>query len=258
MGSDGRKQEHAGGPVPSGGGSAGHKARFKWLAEAALIVVSILLAFGIEALWDERGQRADELRLLQDLQAELVENRAVLEGDRGTHELYAREAAALLAVQNPSGPADSAQVYFLSRLFNTRVTFQPVGGALSRITQSGDLALISDSDLRAMLADWPRSVTENSEDEIRITNLLDTHLRPFVVRQGVAITLLDVPQSHMIDLPDGPQVRLEQVLDEEGRGLLALRISLERLAVRENGRLIEAIDRILTRIEVVLSRQGAS
>ena len=260
MGNDVTEQEHTREPVLPAVVSAGQKGRFRWLAEAALIVVSILLAFGIEAIWDERGQRADELRLLQDLRAELVENRRVLENNRGNHESYARAAAASLAVEYRSGPADSAQVYLLGRLFGMRNTFQPVGGGLSRITQSGDLALISDPDLRSMLADWPRSVTENSEDEIRITNLLDNHLRPFMVRRGVAITLVDAPprDSWMIDLPDGPPVRLEQVLDEEGRGLLALRISLERLAVRENGRLIEAIDQILARIEVVLGRRGAS
>ena len=47
----------------------------RFLLEGVVIVGSILLAFGIEAWWAERQERAEEQRLLQNLHEEFVETR---------------------------------------------------------------------------------------------------------------------------------------------------------------------------------------
>ena len=49
------------------------------LVEGFVIVVSILLAFGIDAAWQERGERRSERLALQALHAEAVANRQLLE-----------------------------------------------------------------------------------------------------------------------------------------------------------------------------------
>ena len=43
-------------------------------AESAAIVISILLAFGIQAWWEERVERNDESEQLQRLRTEFVTN----------------------------------------------------------------------------------------------------------------------------------------------------------------------------------------
>ncbi|KPJ83892.1 MAG: hypothetical protein AMS19_02725 [Gemmatimonas sp. SG8_23] len=229
----------------------------KWgslAVEALLIVVSILLAFYIDAAWSARTDRLEEVDLLGDLRGELLENRALLEQRIGIHTDFAATGAEFLSLPQIAGHADSAEASDLRRIFVARATFQPVGGALSRLTQSGDLRLVSDPELRSLLADWPRRISENAEEEVRATNLVDNHLRPFLVRRGVAVAIVDAqPPGWMIDLPDGPPIPLAVVLDEEGRGLIALRVSIERLIVRENERLIEVIDRIVSEIDRVLA-----
>lgn len=47
--------------------------------EGAAIVISILLAFAIDAWWEERGDRQAEVLLLQRLQADFLEIKAGLE-----------------------------------------------------------------------------------------------------------------------------------------------------------------------------------
>ena len=54
----------------------------KWgslAVEAVLIVVSILLAFYIDAAWSARTDRLEEVDLLGDVRAELLANRALLD-----------------------------------------------------------------------------------------------------------------------------------------------------------------------------------
>ena len=54
------------------------------LAEGGAIVVSILLAFGIQAWWEGAQEREEERATLQDLRADLVDN--VTELDRNLHQ----------------------------------------------------------------------------------------------------------------------------------------------------------------------------
>lgn len=52
-----------------------------WLrifGEGIVIVVSILLAFGIEAWWQGRHERSDERQVLESLQQDFQENRVLL------------------------------------------------------------------------------------------------------------------------------------------------------------------------------------
>ena len=70
------------------------------LVEGLVIVVSILLAFGIEAWWQERGDRTAELEALVGLHAEFTAIRERLEGDTlfrgelaGVEDLYERVQA---------------------------------------------------------------------------------------------------------------------------------------------------------------------
>jgi hypothetical protein len=46
----------------------------KYVPEGILIIVSILIAFAIDAWWEERQQRAEEARILEALRGEFQEN----------------------------------------------------------------------------------------------------------------------------------------------------------------------------------------
>ena len=73
------------------------KISWKRLAvEAAAIVASILLAFAIDAWWENRQDRADELLILRALKAEFQENAQVLPIFIRSHSNAAASAAALI------------------------------------------------------------------------------------------------------------------------------------------------------------------
>ena len=54
--------------------------------EALAVVLSILLAFAIDAAWDARNDRASEIASLQSLVAELDANRTAFEASMAFHE----------------------------------------------------------------------------------------------------------------------------------------------------------------------------
>jgi hypothetical protein len=121
-------------------------------AEGTAIVISILLAFGIQAWWDDRGDRAEEIRLLEALRDELVRNdlevtaalqahRAVAEASKSLIQAYADQQ------ELSDGELDKA---LGSLAFGHRTLFQ--GGVATGLVQSGKLSIIQDESLRNQIA----------------------------------------------------------------------------------------------------------
>ena len=132
------------------------------LRDGAVVVLSILLAFGIDAAWDSRGDRAEERALLEGLYSELTANREEIE-EIATTARVAQDAARRFASMTPMEAAaihpDSARsqvIQYFYRSFVDELSY----GFLSATVNSGKLALIQDASLRAALAE----VASISED----------------------------------------------------------------------------------------------
>jgi len=70
-----------------------------WLqtgVQAAVIIGSILMAFGIEAWWDDQQEAAHRTALLEDLQAEVVFNQEALESTLDRQRLRAQRIELIL------------------------------------------------------------------------------------------------------------------------------------------------------------------
>jgi hypothetical protein len=139
-----------------------------WLrvfAEGAVIVVSILLAFGIDAWWDNRQERAAEQAALLGLATDLETSRDRLAHIIGVHEGHERRFQYLLA-QDDDGvrsiAADSTGPYF--QLFVGNLTFAPRRSTLDALVASGGLDIVSDAQLRAALVEW-RTLADDLEEE---------------------------------------------------------------------------------------------
>ncbi len=128
-----------------------------WLrvfVEGVVIVGSILLAFGIEAWWDERQERREETELLLGLRQEFIENQVILGAslalvEEGVADL--RRFVVLTPDQAAQIPSDSAWTQVIvphHRVFSSSLSL----GFLDATVSSGKLALIRDSNLRAVLA----------------------------------------------------------------------------------------------------------
>ncbi|MDH3747718.1 MAG: hypothetical protein OER97_05885 [Gammaproteobacteria bacterium] len=136
------------------------------LAEGILIVASILVAFAIDAWWEERQNRVEERRILESLRTEFQANVAYFPNFIEAHRRSVHYAKALNDAMKAAGPGgtftfDTAQ---LAQVIQNRST-DPQTGALDAILQSGELRYISNSRIREALAHWPRLVVDATENE---------------------------------------------------------------------------------------------
>ncbi|MGI9628339.1 MAG: hypothetical protein ACR2QM_16010 [Longimicrobiales bacterium] len=82
------------------GGSIQAERAIPWarvFVEGFVIVVSILLAFGIDAAWDQHVERREEAEILADLSAEISLNLQSLEGITAMHQRIFDDAGRLVS-----------------------------------------------------------------------------------------------------------------------------------------------------------------
>ena len=119
-----------------------------------MIVASILLAFGIEAWWDGVQEGREEIELLQGLRQEFIENGEILRESLALVEGGVADLARFAeltpdqAAQIRSDSAWARVVVPHRRVFSSGLSL----GFLDATINSGKLALIRDSNLRALLS----------------------------------------------------------------------------------------------------------
>ena len=155
--------------------------------EVLLIVLGILIAFGLDAWWENRSRRAVELNLLRQLRTDLVSNLAELDRADSLREVSFDAARTLFALTGPSAtPPPYAEVEALIlRVAEGANTYEPRTGTVNSIIQAGRLELIEGDSLRLALAAWEEQLRDVREEEDRcIANLLE-HFWPFLEGQVV-------------------------------------------------------------------------
>jgi hypothetical protein len=126
-------------------------------AEGAAIVVSILLAFGIEAWWEGRQDRQVEQSILSSLLDEFRGVEKMLDHERTTQNgiLDATQRLLHTALESDSKLEENSIDRYLADIgwasdetdWNTAV--------LDGLIASGDISLVSNTELRRQLAIWP-------------------------------------------------------------------------------------------------------
>ena len=122
------------------------------LAEALAIVMSILLAFAIDAAWDARGQRLRERSYLERLLTEFRDNRQDLIEDRADRDRILAGFAYVLSATGAPELASPSEIG--SRLQNLSGNFRfysPSHAVLNELVASGDLGLLRSDSLRHAL-----------------------------------------------------------------------------------------------------------
>ena len=157
------------------------KPQIPWLrvfVEGVVIVGSILLAFGLQAWWDERGERQTELTILGELHTALSADLELLELRLDRFRRIESRGAFLLSHLRSGAPyADSLDAYF-GTVYGFAYSQLNRGGYESLKSQGP--GLISDDDLRSHVArvyeqTYPR--VEDSMDQER-SAVLEV-LRPY-------------------------------------------------------------------------------
>ncbi len=118
-----------------------------WLrifVEGAVIVLSILLAFGIQAWWDGFQEREEEREVLIGLEAEFVDLQARLQSLTATNRRRAELVERFLSDSVPKLEGLAVDSAFRAA---TVVNVLDQGGALDALLSSGRLELIRDRDI---------------------------------------------------------------------------------------------------------------
>ncbi len=153
------------------------------LVESAAIVLSILLAFAVDASWDRYKERKSEEALLRGILADFRSSRSSLEERAELARRMARNAGLFLdLVSGWSGPRplDVPDSLILAVLGGP--TYEPATNTLDAALGSGEIELIRSSELRAELATWRRLLADTAEDEIEVRRLTNEQLLPALAR----------------------------------------------------------------------------
>jgi len=155
------------------------------LAEGFAIVVSILLAFGIQAWWELRSDRRAELVLLEGLRADFVANNDRIAEQLTFHGRLVGSAERLLAdirsrpVGTQVAVPDSALAAVLAS-----PTYDPLTSTLDAALASGDIELIENTRVRETLADWRRVAADMRANELAVRDVVHNSVVPLLSEQA--------------------------------------------------------------------------
>jgi hypothetical protein len=163
-------------------GTANERPRIAWsrlLVEAVAIVVSILLAFSLDAWWQSTSDAREEQSILEDLDDELAVVYAALTGIISATAAQESGAERLASTLGASQASVSVSDSLLALLFND-ITFNPSLGSYDALISSGRIDLIKAQDLQNGLATWPSILDDAVEEQLRLQRFGDSELKPLV------------------------------------------------------------------------------
>lgn len=221
------------------------------LRDILLIVVSILIAFVLDAWWDEHLEQQDIRNNLLAVYADFQSTREELTAVLDANSKYIDEVTRLISLElNGIDKLDApAQSQLTALLPRGGLTFDPVLGSVDALISSGQLNRIRNLEVRSLIAGWPALMDEIGEDqEILIDTYMDVQERS--AELGIYLLALRA------ELNDAPPQRKQEILnaviqDAEMLNLLAA----HRFAVRELGDELQTIDEHLERILRVLEQE---
>jgi hypothetical protein len=226
------------------------------LVEGAAIVASILLAFAIDAWWDNRLERIEERRVLESLKAEFLSNAEKIPWFIDSHQ---KSADSALEVLNAMSAAKSDKLLRLPAAKIARVLGHNSttlrSGALDATLQSGDLRYITNSTIRERLSAWPTLVMDATENEDLLRNLWDPKLLEALAKD-VDLTKIDAVDDVCWDDPTLEEcAAMEIILPRNTEVMAYLRVTGSYAAegARELGILVEEANDIVILIDQELA-----
>ena len=223
--------------------------------EAVAIVVSILMAFAIDAWWDERQIRIEEQQILHGLKAEFIVIQKTLARDKAEH-LTGLKFLENLLLEFENGPSENAgSVLDVALLSLVSPSTTDIGnGTLDALLNSGSVEILQSRKLRAKLAAWPGVIGEVWDDQENGAKMVfEIHLPYFIsenVAAGAAMSQWHsdwpIPVQSLSNDPDA----IKRLLDDpKFRVLVEVRYGYQRHLTGEFERAILAAEEIVSEID---------
>lgn len=165
--------------------------RIKWtklLAESVAIVASILLAFAIDAWWDERKERRYEQDALLGLKAEYGEHYKDISWQIDFHLQLLKGITTLLQACSV-GSYEEAEVSIDNAVWASLVPVTTDLGSSVRdsLINSGRIEIVSNIELRKRLADWDRYLDELTDGQLASVEVVREQLLPYYAKHGIGL-----------------------------------------------------------------------
>jgi hypothetical protein len=228
------------------------------MVESVAIILSILLAFAIDAGWDAFKERNQEKAFLVSLLSDFKETRSQLDEGIDAHMRiidFARQLLGFHGVDTPNIEPEALETMLGAVFFDWQALYLP-SGSRDALFASGDIEIIRNEELRAMLAAWPSRVADAVEDELLIANDVMNNLAPYLqskirTRNVARFTNSDAAER----IPRIESVNYDVLWNDPlFENLVTFRILNETYALVENSSLSEFVDEIIRVIEKELDR----
>lgn len=225
---------------------AAPKPGFPWpriLAEGAVIVVSILLAFAIDAWSAERAERQHEQVHLQRLASDLDAMRTHL---RQTNEDGAKVVSELTELPARTGKVrgDREQTIVLGRLIAPRLVafelFMPQLPTYSEMLATGSLSLLSSQDVLASLVRFQVAVGSTAAWNRWAEQETVTTMQPYVLQNMPYQPRVGSAQTS----PDPTREPVAWTDDPRFWTLVAMRVETDEGMIRNRNKLLKAVDEL--------------
>ena len=225
-------------------------------AEGIAIVVSILLAFGIQAWWEAYQDWGDEQATLVRVHDELVAERERVLLFEGLHGETASTSLSFVGlIDELGGVPGTIRVpdRQLARLIHTP-SWETETPSLDGLLQSGGIEMIGDADVRAAIARWDSRVQDTRSSEDAAGQFVSTQLLPALIsRADIGNLLLDAIRRVQVAELSADGVTTLRV-DSELKALIARRYTLSALARVGLEQSRSSLDNAVTAIGTALGR----
>ncbi len=154
--------------------------------DVVLIVVSLLIAFALDAWWDKFNARGEQAEQIATLRAEFVTARSTLAYSAAYLDSSTQATVNLLELMGPRAPAPHPDTVLalLVRSFNFGVSV-PSQAALDAVLAAGNPRVLDNPPLRRMLARWSALMDELARDGQHLERNRDMDLQAALVAIGV-------------------------------------------------------------------------
>lgn len=172
-------------------------------AEGLVVVVSILLAFAIDAWWDGYLEDRRESKQLAAMREEFSASSAAIDEVLDSIQEHANGVDELISVLK-SADAESIQVS--GRLLGYAIgwrTSDVSTSTLDTLIASGELNQLKNEDLRRDLAGLPAFLLNITEDEVMAMEFAESVMASFMAREGMAEAAY--ANRPMLNWPNAPE-----------------------------------------------------
>jgi hypothetical protein len=154
------------------------------LLEGIVIVGSILLAFGIQAWWDQRQERIAEAEYLAAVRDEIERNLDALDGNIRVAQICYDALQRAESLLETGFYRDSAAVFLSSVLTGAHSGGAPrvATAVFDELTSTGRIVIIEDLDLRREILELYARIEVNFQRMARSSDLIDTRMYSVVAR----------------------------------------------------------------------------